>query len=66
MMATGPYVSVNGQQSNVAVISGSLACQGARIGRQVLVTPLAIGSQHRISGDHVVGTGRVIVSTLAR
>ena len=57
MMATGPYVSMNGQQSNVTVNSGSLACQGARIGRQVLVTPLATGSQHRISGDHVVGTG---------
>ena len=45
MMATGPYVSVNG---NVTVNNGSLTCPAGG-GRQVLVTPIqadrAIGAK---------------------
>ena len=61
-MATGPYVSVNG---NVTVNNGSLT-YSARGGqrRQVLVTPLVEGSQQRVQGDLAVGTGRVLVSNL--
>ena len=55
VMATGPYVSVNG---NLTVNNGSLTCPAGG-GRQVVVTPLAAGSQQRAQG---VGTGRVSVS----
>ena len=53
MMATGPYVSVNG---NVTVNNGSLTCPAGG-GRQVLVTP--------IQADRAISAaGRVLVSTL--
>ena len=54
-MATGPYVSMNG---NLTVNNGSLTCPAGG-GRQVVVTPLVAGSQQRVQG---VGTGRVLVS----
>ena len=62
-MATGPYVSVNG---NVTVNNGPLTCPAGG-GRQVLVTPIVGGSaaQQRIQADRAIGaSGRVFVSTL--
>ena len=51
VMATGSYVSVNG---NIAVNNGSLTCPAGG-GRQVLVTPIVGGSQQRIQADRAIG-----------
>ena len=61
-MATGPYVSVNG---NIAVNNGSLTCPAAGGGRQVLVTPIVGGSQQKIQADRAISaSGGVLFSTL--